>query len=261
MASAIIPISKLSGWLNITDAAALNPGDNINIQNIGSGAVFISERVAEPVDKNDVDYLLAPSKTITISVKDLQNIWAFTGGFRSTKLSVHKNELKALCDPSVNAVNKLDALLELELGINTAAFKSFSVVIPAPADGVFGFTNDESERISGEFKLAAGNNVNNLFGSLDVQGVLLEEALTGGVNFAAGETCDFRGGVNMTAKKSPTNVVSVCQFERLYIPSNGGATTETISKLFLEPGETAFFKVANITNVTELAFSARFGRS
>ena len=261
MASAIIPISKLSGWLNITDEAALNAGDNINIQNIGSGAVYISERILEPVDKNDIDYLLAPSKTISINVKDLQNIWAFTGGFRSTKLSVHKNELKALCDPSVNILNKLDALLELELGIDTAGFESFSTVIAAPGDGIFGFTNNEDTRISGEFKLAAGNNANNVFGSLDIQGNLINVVLTGGTDFDADEICGFRGGVDVTAKKAPTNIVTICQFERLYVPSNGGAATETISKLLMEPGETAFFQVANITNITELAFSARFGRS
>lgn len=257
----IIPISKSDGWLNITDEAALNAGDNINVQNIGSGAVYLSARQLEPVDKNDIDYLLAPGRTISINVKDIQNIWAFTGGFRSTKLSVHKNELKAICDSSVNILNKLDALLELELGIDTAGFKSYSVVLPAPTPGIFGFTNNDSVRVAGEFKMGAGNNANNVFGSLDIQGNLINEALTGGVDFTAAETCEFRGGVNMIAKKSPTNVVDICQFERLYVPANGGATTETISKILMEPGETVLFQVASIVNIAELAFSARFGRS
>ena len=260
MAAKIIPIKKSDGWLNLTDEAALNAGDHVNIQNIGSGAIYISSRELEPVDKNDVDFLLAPSKVISLNIPDIDSIWAFTGGFRSTKLAVIRNELNPISDTSIRTLNKMDALLETALGITTDGFKSFSVVIAAPADGLFGFTNQSDRRLSGEFKLGAANNQNNTFGRLDIQGNLIKEAMTGGIDFLAAEICEFRGAVNIAAKKGPTNSVDICQFERLYIPANGGAKTETISKFLIEPTETAFFQVANIVNVDELAFSARFGR-
>ena len=260
MAAKIIPIKKSDGWLNITELASLNTGDHVNIQNIGSGAVYVSGRELEPVDKNDFDYLLTYSKEISVNVADPKNIWVFTGGFRSTKLAVIKNEFNPISDTSIRTLNKLDALLETTLGITTDGFKSFSTVIALPGDGIFGFTNNSDTRLTGEFKLSAGNNANNVFGSLDIQGNLINEALTGGVDFLAAEICEFRGVVDVIAKKGPTNVVDICQFERLYIPSNGGAKTETISKLLMEPSETIFFQVANIVNVTELALSARFGK-
>ena len=255
MAAKIISISKTDGWLNLTSAATLNAGDKINIQNIGSGAVYIANRELEPTDENDIDYLLPPEKIISLTPQDLENIWAFTGDFVPTKLSVVKNQLNVISDPAINNLNKTDALL---VGIPIAGFKSFSAVGLTATDKIFAFQNNSSKAVKSDFHMHLSNNANNLVGFLDILVYFGTDIITAGTDFLASEILAFRNDIDIIAKKEPTNVVNLSQFERAYVSANGGAELETVSDFIMQPGETIFIKLTGAINITETSFDAKF---
>ena len=255
MAATIIPIKKSDGWLNLTSAATLNAGDKVNIQNIGSGAVYIASRELEPVNNNDLDYLLAPAKIISLTPQEVENIWAFTGGFRSTKLAVVKNELNVISDPAINNLNKTNALL---VGVPIAGFKGFSAIGLTSITKIFAFHNNSGEAVKSDFHVHIANNANNLVGYLDIQVYFGADAITGGADFTAIEILAFRNDIDIIAKKEPTNAVSFAQFERAYVEANGGAELEAVSDFIIQPGETAFIKLTNAINIQEISFDARF---
>lgn len=262
MTATVVEIKESDGWVNLTAAAGLQPGDELNVQNIGSRAVYLQTSDTQPADLSGVDYLYSPkTNPLTPMPTATESVWGNTEGFGTTKLSVAETLVATIADPLLVTAKTVDDLLEVTQGVPTAGFKGFSIIGEEPAGpDVYAFENSGTGGIVGDFLIGAVNNANNTAGFFDIKIAVTSETITGGTDFAADEILSFRENVDVIAKIEPTNSVSFAEFERVYVSANGGAGIESTQNFIILPGETVFIQVLNFTSIIEYSFSARFGK-